>query len=172
MRQFLGLACITLLGLGFAAGYQLTEGHWERVCAPDSREAAQSRIVDLAEGQDFKSAFHELQEFSGCAEPSLEEDLMRAAIAYKIRDFHSAALFSTRAVQADPYSADAYNFRGQAYYEQRKFAAALHDLNRTLELEPDFIEAIRTRTAILKELNAPLTDLNRSPASNNDSSGL
>jgi tetratricopeptide (TPR) repeat protein len=52
----------------------------------------------------------------------------------------------------DPRSADAYLYRGKAYYDLRQIERAVDDLDRAIELDPKFAEAYRVRGKAMSAL--------------------
>ena len=50
-----------------------------------------------------------------------------------------------RALQLDPYSANAYLSRGNAYSQTERLKEALSDYSRAIDLKPDLAEAYRVR---------------------------
>lgn len=51
-------------------------------------------------------------------------------------DNKAAIDFFTTALEIDPYFADAYGFRGMAYFSLENYQAALDDFNNALAIEP------------------------------------
>ncbi len=51
----------------------------------------------------------------------------------------------TRAIEIDPKFAEAYNNRAYTYMVQHNYAEALPDLNKAIELRPDYVNALMNR---------------------------
>jgi len=65
-------------------------------------------------------------------------DYERGACDLAIEDY-------TRAIELDPKFAEAYNNRAYTYMVQHNYAAALPDLDKAIELRPDYINALMNR---------------------------
>jgi tetratricopeptide (TPR) repeat protein len=57
---------------------------------------------------------------------------------------HAIASY-TRAIELNPAFAEAYNNRAYVYMVKKDYAAALPDLDRALELRPDYVNALMNR---------------------------
>jgi tetratricopeptide (TPR) repeat protein len=78
-------------------------------------------------------------------------------------DYENARRYFDAAIRTDPTMWTAYYNRAMTFCMQKKWAAALQDLNSTIRLKPSFFTASFTRTGVNKELGnykASLTDLN------------
>jgi len=78
------------------------------------------------------------------------------------RDYKNAQRYFDAAIRADPYLWTAYYNRATTFCLQKKWSAALQDLNFTIRLKPSFFEASFNRAGVNKELGnykACLTDL-------------
>jgi tetratricopeptide (TPR) repeat protein len=78
-------------------------------------------------------------------------------------DYENARRYFDAAIRTDPYMWTAYYNRATTFCEQRKWAAALQDLNSTIRLKPSFLEASLARAGVNSRLGnyeAALTDLN------------
>lgn len=60
-------------------------------------------------------------------------------------DPQKAAGLLVKAIQQDPNMAEAYNNRGNAYREMKKYREALQDYNQALSLDPQFVIAYSNR---------------------------
>jgi tetratricopeptide (TPR) repeat protein len=79
------------------------------------------------------------------------------------RDYKNARRYFDAAIRTDPNIWTAYYNRAMTFCMEKKWAAALQDLNSTIRLKPSFFKASFTRTGVNKELGnykASLTDLN------------
>src|SRR5262249_55579918 len=80
------------------------------------------------------------------------------------RDYQNARRYFDAAIRTDPNLWSAYYNRAITYGGQKKWAAALQDLNSTIRLKPSFFTATFARAAVNSELGnykACLTDLDR-----------
>jgi tetratricopeptide (TPR) repeat protein len=78
-------------------------------------------------------------------------------------DYENARRYFDAAIRTDPYMWTAYYNRAITFCMQKKWTAALQDLNSTIRLKPSFFDASFTRAAVNGELHtykASLTDLN------------
>src|SRR5437870_4822838 len=78
-------------------------------------------------------------------------------------DYENAWRYLEAAVRTDPYLWTAYYNRATLFCLQKKWAAALQDLNTTIHLKPAFFEASFMRATVNTKLgnyNASLADLN------------
>lgn len=64
---------------------------------------------------------------------------------YELGSIEQAIAAYTRAIELDPTSAAAYNNRAYAFMSQQKYDLALSDLNKALELRPDYVNALMNR---------------------------
>lgn len=67
--------------------------------------------------------------------------------------YKEAADYFTRAADADPNNAEAYNRRARAEWQQEQNKEALEDANWSIKLNPDYAEAFCTRSAIHNSLS-------------------
>jgi len=63
----------------------------------------------------------------------------------KYTDPQKAAGLLVKAIQADPRMAEAYNNRGNAYREMKKYREALQDYNQAISIDPRFVVAYNNR---------------------------
>ena len=80
------------------------------------------------------------------------------------RDYQNARRYFDAAIRTDPNMWSAYYNRATTYGRQKKWAAALQDLNSTIRLKPSFFTATFARAEVNSQLGnyrASLTDLNR-----------
>src|SRR6266498_1465709 len=78
-------------------------------------------------------------------------------------DYENARRYFDAAIRTDPYMWTAYYNRSTAFIRQKKWSAALQDLNSTIRLKPSFFEASFNRAGvnrILGNYRASLNDLN------------
>jgi tetratricopeptide (TPR) repeat protein len=78
-------------------------------------------------------------------------------------DYESARRYFDAAIRTDPYMTTAYYNRATTFVQQKKWGAALQDLNSTIHLRPSFFEASFLRAAVNTQLHnysASLADLN------------
>jgi tetratricopeptide (TPR) repeat protein len=77
-------------------------------------------------------------------------------------DYEGARRYFDAAIRTDPYMTAAYYNRATAFIQQKRWAAALQDLNSTVHLTPSFFEASFVRAAVNTQLHnysASLADL-------------
>jgi tetratricopeptide (TPR) repeat protein len=82
----------------------------------------------------------------------------------KNRDYQNARRYFDAAIRTDPNMWSAYYNRATTFVEQKKWAAALQDLNSTIRLKPSFFTATFERAEVNSKLgnySASLTDLDR-----------
>ncbi len=60
-------------------------------------------------------------------------------------DFDSTIRDSTKAIEINPQSDDAYNNRGLAYYAQEKYEQAIADFTKSLQFNNTNIDAYKYR---------------------------
>jgi tetratricopeptide (TPR) repeat protein len=80
------------------------------------------------------------------------------------RDYQNARRYFDAAIRTDPNMWSAYYNRAITYGRQKKWAAALQDLNSTIRLKPSFFTATFARAEVNSQLGnyrASLTDLDR-----------
>ncbi|TMP93289.1 MAG: tetratricopeptide repeat protein [Verrucomicrobia bacterium] len=78
-------------------------------------------------------------------------------------DYENASRYFDAAIRTDPSMWTAYCNRAITFYQQKKWAAVLQDLNSTIRLKPSFFAATLARAEINSKLgnySAALTDLN------------
>jgi len=63
----------------------------------------------------------------------------------KYTDPQKAAGLLVKAIEKDPRMAEAYNNRGNAYREMKKYREALQDYNQAISIDPQFIVAYNNR---------------------------
>jgi lipoprotein NlpI len=64
------------------------------------------------------------------------DDFQAGRRAYDARDWEAAVKFASKAVEADPKLADAYNLRGMAQFMRSRFAESVADFDRYIALRP------------------------------------
>jgi tetratricopeptide (TPR) repeat protein len=77
-------------------------------------------------------------------------------------DYENARRYFDAAIRTDPSMWTTYYNRSTTFIRQKKWSAALQDLNSTLRLKPSFFEASFNRAGVNEELGnykASLTDL-------------
>jgi tetratricopeptide (TPR) repeat protein len=77
-------------------------------------------------------------------------------------DYENARRYFDAAIRTDPYLWTAYFNRATTFIRQKKWSAALQDLNSTIRLKPSFFAATRARAGVNSKLGnykASLTDL-------------
>lgn len=77
-------------------------------------------------------------------------------------DYDNARRYFDAAIRSDPYFWTAYYNRAMTFIEQKKWTAALQDLNSTVHLRPSFFRATMTRAGVNQHLHnyrAALQDL-------------
>lgn len=77
-------------------------------------------------------------------------------------DYENARRYFDAAIRTDPYMWITYYNRAMTFYQQKKWAAALQDLNSTIRLKPSFLYATFARAGVNTQLGnykASLTDL-------------
>lgn len=86
------------------------------------------------------------------ASPALPDSLNTAADYLAQGDYESwvgnydkAIAAYTRAIELDPKLAQAYNNRAYTHMLHENYAPALSDLNKALELRPDYVNALMNR---------------------------
>jgi tetratricopeptide (TPR) repeat protein len=67
---------------------------------------------------------------------------------YEQGDCDKAIANYTRALEIDPKLAEAYNNRAYVYMVKKDYASALSDLDRALQLRPDYVNALMSRADI------------------------
>ena len=80
------------------------------------------------------------------------------------RDYQNARRYFDAAIRTDPNMWSAYYNRATTYGRQKKWAAALQDLNSTIRLKPSFFTATLGRAEVNTQsgnYRASLTDLDR-----------
>lgn len=80
------------------------------------------------------------------------------------RDYQNARRYFDAAIRTDPNMPTAYYNRATTFIKQKRWAAALQDLNSTIRLNPSFFTATLERAGVNSELGnyrASLTDLDR-----------
>ena len=77
--------------------------------------------------------------------------------------FDEAISDFSEALKLRPYSYEAYNGRGIAYYKNANYTEALADFNRAVKIAPDFIKAQKNlkQAGIMKEKQDRLTQPNK-----------
>ena len=74
--------------------------------------------------------------FKNCTEKTPESSLCQCNLAYNqliSNDYQGAATHYTEALKYDPSTVEAYNGRGQAYFQLRKYPEALADFTKAIE---------------------------------------
>jgi tetratricopeptide (TPR) repeat protein len=82
----------------------------------------------------------------------------------KKHDYENARRYFDAAIRADPHMWTAYYDRATIFIQQKKWSAALQDLNSTIRLKPSFFTATIWRAEVNSQLGnyrATLTDLDR-----------
>jgi tetratricopeptide (TPR) repeat protein len=77
-------------------------------------------------------------------------------------DYENARRYFDAAIRTDPQMWTAYYNRATAFIQQKKWAAALQDLNSAIRLKPSFFDASLARAGVSRQLgnySAILTDL-------------
>ncbi|MDX1913758.1 MAG: tetratricopeptide repeat protein [Saprospiraceae bacterium] len=106
--------------------------------------------------------------FENCTEKTPESSLCQCNLAYNqliSNDFQGAAKHYSDALEYDPSTVEAYNGRGQAYFQLRKYPEALADFNKAIEAGIVTPKLFLNRGKCLVILNRPaeaIPDLNRS----------
>lgn len=73
------------------------------------------------------------------------DPFVRGDEAYDRGDYAVAVAEYTRAIEADPANAQAYNNRAYTYMRREDSAPALADLDEALRLRPDYVNALINR---------------------------
>ena len=86
------------------------------------------------------------------AQPRRHTSLVTAADYFALGDYDfdrgdcaSAVADYTRSIALDPQVPEVYNNRAYTYMAQHNYAAALSDLDRALQLRPDYVNALMNR---------------------------
>lgn len=77
-------------------------------------------------------------------------------------DYENALRYFDAAIRTDLYAWTAYYNRATTFFQQKKWAVALKDLNSTIRLNPSFLEASFSRAGLNRQLgnySASLRDL-------------
>jgi tetratricopeptide (TPR) repeat protein len=83
---------------------------------------------------------------SGSAAPTTAADLLAVGDAdFDRGDCEAAVAAYTRAIAVDPTYAEAYNNRAYTRMRQQRYELALPDLDRAIELRPDYVNALLNR---------------------------
>ena len=80
------------------------------------------------------------------------DDILRALVFYYQQQYESAIEDYNRAVEFNPFSAEAYFNRGNAYVYSGLYNLAIEDYNRAIELNPLFSDAYNNRGVAYKSL--------------------
>jgi len=81
-----------------------------------------------------------------------EDVLTKGINAGKNKDFNSAIINYTKAIELDPKHVPAYNSRGIAYDDLKKYPEAIADYTKAIELDPKFADAYYNRGLAYKSL--------------------
>jgi tetratricopeptide (TPR) repeat protein len=106
--------------------------------------------------------------FENCTEKTPESSLCQCNLAYNqllSNDFQSSVRHYTDALEYDPNTVEAYNGRGQAYFQLRKFPEALADFSKAIEagiVTPKLFLNRGKCLVILNRAAEAMPDLNRS----------
>ncbi len=95
----------------------------------------------------------------------------RAAAHVVIQDFEQALADLRRALELDPGEVDAYELRGEVYFETARYEPALADFTRVVDLDPGRVLARINRAATLSKLGQPdeaVKEINRALESDPD----
>ncbi len=106
--------------------------------------------------------------FENCTKKTPESSLCQCNLAYNqliSNDFQGAVAHYSEALKYDPSTVEAYNGRGQAYFQLRKYADALVDFTKAIEagiVTPKLFLNKGKCLVILNRASEALPDLNRS----------
>ncbi|HTW93549.1 MAG TPA: tetratricopeptide repeat protein [Tepidisphaeraceae bacterium] len=78
---------------------------------------------------------------------------MLGRLAHEVGKTDAAIQILTRAVQVDPRSAGAFNFRGNAYAACGKFHQAAADFQQAISINPQFAEAYNNLGNVMREMS-------------------
>lgn len=76
---------------------------------------------------------------------STDEDMLAGDAAFERGDYAGAVAAYGRAIERNPASAEAHNNRAYAYMTVHEYERALADLDRALQLRPEYINALINR---------------------------
>ena len=74
-----------------------------------------------------------------------EAALTKGNNAFENKDFDSAIIYFTKAIELDPNYAITYNNRGEAYSNLEQYPEALVDYTKAIELDPNYAIAYNNR---------------------------
>ena len=77
--------------------------------------------------------------------PVADEDMLAGDAAFERGDYAGAIAKYGRAIERNPASAEAYNNRAYTYMTVHDYKHALADLDRALQLRPEYINALINR---------------------------
>ncbi|MFN0036033.1 MAG: tetratricopeptide repeat protein, partial [Saprospiraceae bacterium] len=106
--------------------------------------------------------------FKNCTEKTPESSLCQCNLAYNqllSNDYQGAAIHYSESLRYDPSTVEAYNGRGQAYFQLRKYPEALADFTAAIEagiVTPKLFLNRGKCLVILNRAAEALPDLNRS----------
>lgn len=115
-----------------------------------AQKTKEIRLPDRLKKQAKKNAVGNAQKVRKSLQaPSKDGDWNTQAVALwregKYADPQKAAGLLVKALQADPRMAEAYNNRGNAYREMKKYGEALQDYNQAIRIDPQFVIAYNNR---------------------------
>ena len=69
-----------------------------------------------------------------------------------VKNFNSAIIYYTKAIELDPKLTAAYNNRGNAYHNLKNYEVAIADYTKAIELDPKLAAAYNNRGNAYKSL--------------------
>ncbi|MFA6428400.1 MAG: tetratricopeptide repeat protein [Candidatus Buchananbacteria bacterium] len=91
------------------------------------------------------------------AQPKSREAMMfvwRAETACQERNFDKTIADCSKALELDPTLAEAYNYRGRAFYEKGYYEQAIADCSKAIELDPKDYDAYHNRAFTYYKISA------------------
>lgn len=168
MKTFAALAISSLFALGFGSGYGVNENQFENNCEDTVRETFFQKSFDDLAAENTSAALSDLEPVFHCENLSGAEEMHRSALFFALGHYPAAEKYVLRAIQLNPYDADAFGLRGQIYFQQGRYEKALKSLNRSLELSPSS-EIEQARLATRAQLDPRWMPEARGPASTKQS---
>ncbi|MBX2994803.1 MAG: tetratricopeptide repeat protein [Bdellovibrionaceae bacterium] len=164
MKAFTALAISSLFALGFGSGYAVNESQFARNCEDSARETYFQQSFDDLAAEKTDVALQDLEPVFHCENLSGQEEMHRSALFFALGHYAPAEKYVLRAIQMNPYDAEAFGLRGQIYFQQGRYEKALRSLNRSIELSPSS-EIEQARVAARAQLDPRWIPETRGPAS-------
>jgi Flp pilus assembly protein TadD len=89
---------------------------------------------------------------SAAQQASAQQFVQQGRELVQKNQFNEALSPLDRAIDADPWSAPAYNLRGYAHLRLLQFDQALADCNEAIRLQPNFLNAYENRASARRHL--------------------